>query len=79
MSWLACCNADGSEKLPLMIIGNEERSHAFKKRSGRDMGFDYHWNKKGWMKAEIFFEWLRRLDRYIGRETERKILSLIHI
>lgn len=77
LSLLACCNADGFEKLPLTIIGNAERPRAFKKRSGRDLGFDYHWNKKAWMTAEFFFEWLRRLDRYIGRETGRKILLLV--
>lgn len=77
LTFLACCNSDGSEKMPLMIIGHAERPRPFGRKYGRDLGFDYHFNKKAWMNTNLFFEWLRRLDRYIGMESGRKILLLI--
>ena len=47
-------NADGSEKLPPLIIGHARKPRAFKKKEGKDLGFDYWWNKKAWMTASIF-------------------------
>lgn len=77
ITFLACCNADGTEKMPLMIIGSALNPRAFKKKSGQELGFDYHANKKAWMNAPLFFSWLQRLDQFIGRQEGRKILLLI--
>jgi len=77
LTFLACCNSNGSEKFPLMIIGNAERPRPFKKKYGRVLGLDWHFNKKAWMTRVLFFEWLERLDRYIGTTQGRKILLLI--
>jgi len=74
---LACCNSDGTEKMPLMVIGSALNPRPFKKKSGQELGFDYHANKKAWMTTVLFCEWLRRLDRYVGRTAGRKILLLI--
>ena len=74
LTFLACCNNDGSEKMPLMIIGNAERPRAFKKKYGRELGLEYHSNQKSWMNKDIFFTWLGRLDRYIGATPGRKLL-----
>lgn len=43
--FLAWCYADGSEKFSLMAIGNSERPRSFKKKYGRDLGYNYHFNK----------------------------------
>ena len=77
LTFLACCNKDGSEKMPLMVIGNAERPRAFKKHTGQQLGLDYHFNRKAWMTQDLFFEWLSRLDRYIGDTQGRKILLLV--
>lgn len=77
LTFLACTNKDGSEKRPLLIIGNAERPRPFKKKYGHDLGLDWHFNAKAWMNRQIFFNWLQRLDRYIGRTAGRKILLLI--
>lgn len=77
ITFLPCCNSDGSEKMPLMIIGRSEKPRAFGKSSGCELGFDYHWNKKAWMNQHLFFSWLERFDRYISREKGRKVLLLI--
>lgn len=77
LTFLACCNSDGSEKFPLMIIGISKQPRAFKKQSGKELGLDYHFNRKAWMNKELFFSWLGRLDRYIGATPGRKILLLL--
>lgn len=74
---LACCNNDGSERMPLMIIGTAVRPRPFKGKFGSELGFDYHANRKAWMTKELFFAWLKRLDLYIGRTPGRKILLLL--
>ena len=60
-----------------MIIGNAERPRPFNKKYGRDLGLDYHFNRKAWMKKDLFFAWFHRLDLYIGATVGRKILLLI--
>lgn len=42
LTFLAYRNADESEKLPLMIIGSALQARAFMKKSGEQLGFDYH-------------------------------------
>lgn len=49
-----CANMDGSEKLPPTIIGHARRPRSFGKRDGRELGYDYWWNKKAWMTGSIW-------------------------
>lgn len=78
LSYLACCNATGTERYPLMIIGNSARPPCFKRKSGADLGFDYHSNKKAWMTGELFTGWFRRFSSYISRiDEKRNVLLLI--
>lgn len=77
LTFLACCNNDGSEKFPLMIIGNAERPRPFNRKYGRELGLDYYANKKAWMNMQLFHAWLHRFDAYIGRTPGRKVLLLI--
>lgn len=77
LTFLACCNADGSEKIKLMAIGSALNPRAFKKKSGQELGFDYHANKKAWMNTPLFFAWLVRFDNCIGRTVGRRVLLLV--
>ena len=74
---MPCASADGTEKIELMVIGHSVRPRCIKKKTGRELGFDYHANKKAWMTATLFFEWLKRLERYIARTPGRKVVLLI--
>ena len=58
MKFHACCKKDGSEKMPLMEIGNSKIPRAFKKKNGQELGFDYHDNKKAWMAMILVHCWL---------------------
>eukprot|EP00171_Calliarthron_tuberculosum_P004123 IDg4123t1 len=77
MTFLACCNGDGSEKMKLMVIGTARNPRPFKKKSGQDLGFDYHANKKAWMNTPLFYAWLIRFDNFIDRKPGRKVLLMI--
>ena len=74
---LACANADGSEKFDLMIIGNANKPRAFNKRTGFELGFDYHANRKSWMTQSLFFNWLQRFDSHVARTRNRKVVLLL--
>jgi hypothetical protein len=50
------CNADGSEKFPMMFIGKYKRPRCFKKSGPVAQGFYYRFNKKAWMTSILFEE-----------------------
>ena len=52
---------DGSEKLPLLVIGKNVKPRCF--GNVKSLPVDYRANKKAWMTSVIFEEWLRKLDR----------------
>ena len=67
-------NMDGSEKLPLLMIGKAAKPRCFK--SARSLPVTYEANKKAWMTAALFEKWLLNLDKELGRK-KRKILLFI--
>lgn len=77
MTLLVCANATGTQKMPLMFIGQARRPRAFGRKTGQEHGFDYAFNKKAWMNTGLFFQWLQRFNEYIGRTTGRRALLLI--
>jgi hypothetical protein len=68
-------NADGTEKLPPLIIGKSECPWAFKRKTGAQLGFLYRNNAKTWMTAGLYREWLKALDQKM-RKQKRHILLL---
>lgn len=55
ITFLPCCNSDGTERLPLLVIGRSEKTPCSGGISGSDLGFDYHHSEKAWMNRAIFF------------------------
>ncbi|KAH9149223.1 hypothetical protein LEN26_004327 [Aphanomyces euteiches] len=76
VSVLFTVNADGSEKLPPLVIGSAARPRCFNGKSPWEHGFTYCSNKKSWMTRSIFEDWLENLNEVIAREN-RKILLLL--
>ncbi len=65
-----CCNADGSDKLPLLVIGKYENLRCFKNVNRDSFGCKYRSNPKAWMTQVIFLEWLKGFDaRMAGRNV----------
>ena len=71
-----CTNADGSDKLPLLILGNAKNPRAFgpKMRNTRDMNFRWDSNKNAWMTGQIMKEWLHWFD---GKMAGRQVLLIL--
>jgi hypothetical protein len=65
-----CCNADGLDKLPLLVIGKYENPCCFKNVNRDNFGCKYRSNPKAWMTQVIFLEWLKGFDaRMAGRNV----------
>ncbi|KAI7340379.1 hypothetical protein KC315_g724 [Hortaea werneckii] len=71
-----CVNASGNHKLKPWIIGQYQKPTCFRAARIEPERLDciYRWNKKAWMTAEIFTEWLRWFDRQM---TGRKVVLLL--
>jgi len=61
-----CCNADGSNKLPLLVIGKYENPRCFKNVNRDNFGCKYRSNLKAWMTQVIFLEWLKGFDAWMA-------------
>ena len=67
-SVLVGANMTGTDKLPLLIIGKSKNPRAFRNMT---VPVDYHANKKAWMTSILFENWLRNLDKRMGREKRK--------
>lgn len=63
---LVGANMDGSDKLPLLVIGKFQNPRCFK--NIKKLPVDYTFNKRAWMTSELFENWLRKLDKRFKRE-----------
>jgi hypothetical protein len=68
-------NADGSEKLPPIVIGKAHKPRAFQKKTGTQLGFYYRNNAKAWMTSVLYQEWIQQWDRELQAKN-RKVLLL---
>jgi hypothetical protein len=65
-----CCNADGSDKLPPLVVSKYENPRYFKNINRDSFGCKYRSNLKAWMTQVIFLEWLKGFDaRMAGRNV----------
>ena len=71
---LFCVNMDGSYKYPLLTIGKSEKPRCFKGQV--TLPTEYKSNRKAWMTAELFTEWLRKFDRKMAAEKRKGALLL---
>ncbi|GFV62728.1 tigger transposable element-derived protein 2 [Trichonephila clavipes] len=60
---MACSNAFGNHKLPLMVIGKSAKPRAFKNVNMKSLPVYYRSQKKAWMNAMLFKEWFH--DQFV--------------
>ena len=58
LSITLCANADGSHKLPPLVIGKYANSRCFKNINIGNLPITYQNNAKAWMLTTLFQEWL---------------------
>lgn len=58
LTFMPCCNAAGSHKLPLLVLGKAANPRAFKNESS--LPVVYKASTKGWMTRPLFMKWFKR-------------------
>uniref|UniRef100_A0AAV1U7C4 HTH CENPB-type domain-containing protein n=1 Tax=Peronospora matthiolae TaxID=2874970 RepID=A0AAV1U7C4_9STRA len=71
-----CCNADGSEKLPLLLIGKTEKPRGFTHLTASEE--NYKCNQHALMTREFFLEWITNLDAKFRKEQRKCVLIIDH-
>ncbi|NXT85773.1 TIGD4 protein, partial [Zapornia atra] len=67
-------NMDGSEKLPLLVIGKHKNPHSFK--DVKSLPVDYEANDMACMTSEVFEQWMHKLDDRFQAQ-QRQVVILI--
>ncbi|NWI55948.1 TIGD4 protein, partial [Calyptomena viridis] len=62
-------NMDGSEKLPLLVIGKNKSPPSVK-----SLPVDYEANDRAWMTPEVFEQWMRKLDDRFQAQQRRVVI-----
>ena len=63
---------DGSEKLPLLIIGKNRNPHCFK--GIKSLTVYYEANRMAWMTSDVFEQWMRKLDEKFQAQQRRVVI-----
>jgi hypothetical protein len=71
---LLACNADGTDKLPPLVIGNSENPRCFK--NVRQLPTKYVANRKARVPQTIFTDYLRALDAKMSSQNRKILLFL---
>lgn len=75
ISLVVTTNADGSDRLPLWLIGTAKTPRALRGVNFQALGCVWRWNKKAWMRQDIMREWLYAFYRRIP--IHKKALLLL--
>ena len=70
------CNADGSEKWPLIFIGFLRKPCCFKSHTAASMGIYYRNNKTAWMTRLLFEEWIKGMDLEMHQQNRNVCLTM---
>ncbi|XP_006150378.1 tigger transposable element-derived protein 4 [Tupaia chinensis] len=65
-------NMDGSEKLPLLVIGKNRNPHCFK--GIKSLPVYYEANRRAWMTPDIFEQWMQKLDEKFQAQQRRVVI-----
>lgn len=73
---LLCCNADGSDKRKLLVIGKAENPRPLSKLNKNNLPCVYTNQRKAWMNSTIFFEYLWELNAAMEKENRNIVLII---
>ena len=77
LSIALCTNADGSHKLKPLVIGKYAKPRCFKNVNLSNLGITYRNNKRAWMLATLFQEWLHDFDLKVSRKYGNQPVLLL--
>ena len=67
-------NADGTDKVPLSLIGKSKTPRCFKNRT---LKINYYDQKKAWSDTRVFKKWWEHFRRYIRGKHSQKVLLIM--
>ncbi|XP_038069692.1 tigger transposable element-derived protein 4-like [Patiria miniata] len=73
---MVCANMDGSEKLPLLVIGKSKKPQCL--ANVKSLPMQYEANKTAWMTPDIFEAWAHNIDK-LYQKKNRKIAIIVDI
>lgn len=71
---VAACNATGTDRLPLWVIGSAQTPRALRGVNMASIGCVWKWNDTAWMRSDIMVQWLRTFYLRIGRQRRTLLL-----
>ncbi|KAK8260580.1 hypothetical protein V6Z11_D13G129900 [Gossypium hirsutum] len=71
---VVCCNGNGSDKVPLWVIGKFANLRCFKHMNIDNLNYHYRANKKAWMTGLLFQDFVCWFD---AKMTGRKVLLIV--
>ncbi|KAI1000392.1 hypothetical protein K3495_g7803 [Podosphaera aphanis] len=71
---IICCNGDGTDKIPLRVIGKSKKPPCFKNLNQDNLGCRYFANAKAWMTQITFLRWIKWFDNTMD---DRKFLLIM--
>lgn len=71
---LVGANMDGSQKLPLLMIGKSANPRCFKNVKSKPV--EYVSSSKAWMTSDLFAKWLMKLDKRFVKENRQVLLFI---
>ena len=74
VSVMVCANMDGSDKVPLLVIGKSAKPRCFK--NALTLPTQYTSNKNAWMTSSVFVDWIRKFDENMDN-AGRKVVLLV--
>lgn len=75
-----CSNADGSVKLPPMIINHFKNPRCFSSRRIKlpnNLGITWYANKTAWMNQHVFQDWVRRFEEIQANLGRSKVILIV--
>lgn len=57
-----------------MVIGKSLKPRVLKEKLRKELGSDYHTNEMARIARFFLFDWLKRLELFVGMENARKCL-----
>ncbi|XP_055625048.1 tigger transposable element-derived protein 4-like [Toxorhynchites rutilus septentrionalis] len=69
---MCATNMDGSDKLPLLVIGKSKNPRCFKKK--KSLPVIYESNTKVWMTSILFEKWIMQLDERFSKENRKVVM-----
>ncbi|KAJ5256574.1 hypothetical protein N7478_012678 [Penicillium angulare] len=76
ISLIVATNADGSDRMPLWLIGSAKTPRALRTTNFQALGCVWRWGKKAWMRQAIMEEWLRAF--YMRIPIDKKVLLFLN-